>query len=44
MTDRQETTESALKVYSRLLPILLKRMSKIKDPRQTKRYSEIHEK
>jgi len=37
MVDRQETTEAALKVYSRLLPLLLKRMSKIKDPRQTKK-------
>ena len=35
--DRQETTEAALKVYRRMLPILLKRLSKIKDPRQTKK-------
>jgi hypothetical protein len=37
MIDRQETAEAALKVYRRLLPILLKRLSKIKDPRQTKK-------
>lgn len=37
MVDRQETSEAALKVYRRLLPILLKRLSKIKDPRQTKK-------
>lgn len=35
--DRQETTEAALKVYRRMLPILLKRLSKIKDPRQPKK-------
>ncbi|MBZ9623767.1 transposase family protein [Clostridium sp. FP2] len=37
MVDRQETTEAALKVYRRLLPTLLKNLSKIKDPRQTKK-------
>ncbi|MBU3192337.1 transposase family protein, partial [Clostridium bowmanii] len=36
-SERQETIEVALKVYRRLLPILLKRLSKIKDPRQTKK-------
>lgn len=35
--DRQETTEASLKVYTRMLPILLKRLSKIKDPRQAKK-------
>jgi hypothetical protein len=35
--DRQETAEAALKVYRRMLPILLKGLSKIKDPRQTKK-------
>jgi len=35
--DRQETTEAALKVYRRMLPTLLKRLSKIKDPRQAKK-------
>lgn len=35
--DRQQTTEAALKVYRRILPVLLKRLSKIKDLRQTKK-------
>jgi hypothetical protein len=35
--DRQETAEAALKVYRRMLPILIKRLCKIKDPRQTKK-------
>lgn len=32
--DKQETAEAALKVHKKMLPILLKRLSKIKDPRQ----------
>ena len=32
--DRQDCAEAALKVYQRTLPILLNRLSKIKDPRQ----------
>ncbi|KJS86439.1 hypothetical protein [Desulfosporosinus sp. BICA1-9] len=32
--DRQSSVEAALKVYQRTLPILLKRLSKINDPRQ----------
>ncbi len=35
--DRQETVEASLKVYRRTLPILLKRLGKIKDPRQIKK-------
>jgi hypothetical protein len=35
--DRQETAEAALKVYRKMLPLLVKRLSKIKDPRQTKK-------
>jgi len=32
--DKQETAEAALKVHKKMLPVLLKRLSKIKDPRQ----------
>jgi len=35
--ERQESAEAALKVYRRTFPTLLKRLSKIKDPRQTKK-------
>lgn len=35
--DRQECAEAALKVYQRTLPILLRRLSKIDDPRQPKK-------
>ncbi len=35
--DRQATADAALKVYRRTLPILLKRLSKISDPRQPKK-------
>lgn len=35
--DRQECAEAALKVYRRLLPVLLSRLSKISDPRQPKK-------
>ena len=35
--DRQTSVEAALKVYQRTLPILLKRLSKISDPRQPKK-------
>ena len=35
--DRQDCVEAALKVYQRTLPILLNRLSKIKDPRQPKK-------
>ena len=35
--DRQDCVEAALKVYQRTLPIILKRLSKIKDPRQPKK-------
>jgi len=35
--DRQTSVEAALKVYQKTLPILLKRLSKIKDPRQPKK-------
>lgn len=35
--DRQIGVEAALKVYQRTLPILLKRLSKINDPRQPKK-------
>lgn len=35
--DRQVTADAALKVYRRTLPILLKRLSKINDPRQPKK-------
>lgn len=35
--DRQTSVEAALKVYQRTLPILLKRLSKINDPRQPKK-------
>lgn len=35
--DRQTCVEAALKVYQRTLPILLKRLSKINDPRQPKK-------
>lgn len=34
---RLESAEAALKVYRRTFPTLLKRLSKIKDPRQTKK-------
>jgi len=34
---RQESAEAALKVYRRTLPILLKRLTKIDDPRQPKK-------
>jgi hypothetical protein len=33
--DKQETVEATLKVHRKMLPVLLKRLSKIKDPRQT---------
>jgi hypothetical protein len=36
-SDRQDCVEAALKVYQRTLPILLRRLSKIKDPRQPKK-------
>jgi len=36
-SDRQATADAALKVYRRTLPILLKRLSKINDPRQPKK-------
>ncbi|MFZ3131408.1 MAG: transposase family protein [Desulfosporosinus sp.] len=36
-SDRQDCVEAALKVYRRTLPILLKRLSKINDPRQPKK-------
>ena len=32
--EKQESTEAALKVHRKMLPVLLKRLSKIKDPRQ----------
>lgn len=35
--ERQMSVEAALKVYRRTLPILLNRLSKIKDPRQPKK-------
>src|SRR5665647_1040890 len=35
--DRQTSVEAALKVYQKTLPILLKRLSKISDPRQPKK-------
>ena len=35
--DRQTSVEDALKVYLRTLPILIKRLSKINDPRQPKK-------
>ncbi|MDD4434252.1 MAG: transposase family protein [Parabacteroides sp.] len=35
--ERQASVEAALKVYRRTLPILLNRLSKIKDPRQPKK-------
>lgn len=35
--DRQTSVEAVLKVYQKTLPILLKRLSKIKDPRQPKK-------
>ena len=35
--DRQTTADAALKVYRRTLPILLKRLSKINDPREPKK-------
>ena len=35
--DRQTSVEAALKVYQKTLPILLKRLSKIKDPRQPRK-------
>jgi len=35
--DRQYSVEAVLKVYRRTLPILLKRLSKINDPRQPKK-------
>ena len=35
--ERQASIEAALKVYRRTLPILLNRLSKIKDPRQPKK-------
>jgi len=35
--ERQISVEAALKVYQRTLPILLKRLTKIKDPRQPKK-------
>ena len=35
--DRQATMDAALKVYQSTLPILLKRLSKINDPRQPKK-------
>ena len=35
--ERQATADAALKVYRRTLPILLKRLSKINDPRQPKK-------
>ncbi len=35
--DKQETAEAALKVHRRMLPVLLKKLSKIKDPRQPKK-------
>ncbi len=35
--DRQTSVEAALMVYQKTLPILLKRLSKIKDPRQPKK-------
>ncbi len=34
MADRQDTVERTLKVYRKVLPSLLKRLSKIPDPRQ----------
>lgn len=34
MADRQDTVEKTLKVYRKVLPSLLKRLSKIPDPRQ----------
>ena len=36
-SDRQDCAEAALKVYQRTLPVLLNRLSKIKDPRQPKK-------
>ena len=36
-SDRQDCVEAALKVYRRTLPILLKRLNKIKDPRQPRK-------
>ncbi|HEY5561477.1 MAG TPA: transposase family protein [Clostridiaceae bacterium] len=35
--DKQESAEAALKVHRKMLPVLLKRLSKIKDPRQPKK-------
>lgn len=35
--DRQMIAEETLKVYRKVLPVLLKRLSKIKDPRQPKK-------
>ncbi|HZK56327.1 MAG TPA: transposase family protein [Desulfosporosinus sp.] len=35
--DRQTSVEAALKVYQKTLPILLKRLNKINDPRQPKK-------
>src|SRR5665648_1223784 len=35
--ERQATADAALKVYRRTLPILLKRLSKINDPREPKK-------
>lgn len=35
--DRQKTIEETLKVYRKMLPVLLKRLSKIEDPRQPKK-------
>ena len=35
--DKQEIAEATLKVHRKMLPILLKRLSKIKDPRQPKK-------
>ena len=34
LANRQETVENATRVYKQILPILLKRLEKIKDPRQ----------
>lgn len=36
-SDRQNSVEAALKVYRKTLPILLKRLSKLEDPRQPKK-------
>lgn len=35
--DRKVSVEAALKVYQRMLPVLLERLNKIKDPRQPKK-------